>query len=106
RARGGDADGLRRRGRGGRPAPGFRLARRSGRAGGREVRAAAVRARDGGVRRPARQGRAGGDRKDARARWFVTLSGTVPAGDSPYLELQGLSPVGGLSLQPVRSEHG
>ena len=53
RARGRDADGLRRRGRGGRPAPGVRLARRAGRARGGEVRAAPVRAGDGGVRRPA-----------------------------------------------------
>ena len=48
RARGGDADGLRRRGRGRRPVPGVRLARRADRARRREVRAAAVRAGDGG----------------------------------------------------------
>ena len=53
RARGRDEDGLRRRGGRGRPAPGFRLARRAGRARRREVRAAPVRAGDGGVRRPA-----------------------------------------------------
>ena len=40
RARGGDADGLRRRGRGGRPGAGVRLARRADRARRREVRAA------------------------------------------------------------------
>ena len=57
RARGGDEDGLRRRDRGRRPVPGLRLPRRADRARRREVRAAAVRAGDGGVRRPARQRR-------------------------------------------------
>ena len=67
RPRGGDAHGLRRRGRGRRAAPGLRLARRSGRASGREVRAAALRAGDGGVRRPACQGRLGSDSTDGAA---------------------------------------
>ena len=51
RARGGDADGLRRRGRGGPAGAGLRLARRADRARRREVRAARVRAGDGAVRR-------------------------------------------------------
>ena len=55
RARGGDAHGLRRRGGRRRPGAGVRLARRADRARRREVRAAAVRARDGGVRDPARR---------------------------------------------------
>ena len=43
------------------PARRLRLPRRADRARGREVRAAAVRAGDGGVRRPARRRRARGD---------------------------------------------
>ncbi len=53
-----DADGLRRRGRGGAAVPGFRLARRSDRTRRRAVLAAAVRAGDGELRRAARRRRA------------------------------------------------
>ena len=66
RARGRDADGLRRRGRGRAPVPGVRLARRADRARRREVHAAAVRAGDGELRRPARRGRARGDQANGR----------------------------------------
>src|SRR4029077_7436905 len=52
------ADGLRRRGRGRAPVPGLRLARCAGRARGRAVLAAPVRAGDGELCRPARQRRA------------------------------------------------
>ena len=68
-ARGGHAHGLRRRDRGGRAGAGVRLARRAGRARGREVRAAALRAGDGGVRRAAPGRRARGDPPDGRPRW-------------------------------------
>ena len=65
-------DGLRRRGRGGPPAPGLRLARRSGRARGGEVRPAPVRAGDGGVRRPAPGRGLRGDHAHGREEWPLT----------------------------------
>src|SRR5204863_355838 len=66
RARGGDADGLRRRGRGRAPVPGVRLARCPDRARGREVLTAPVRAGDGELRRPARRRRARRDQANGR----------------------------------------
>ena len=66
--------GLRRRGGRGRPAPGVRLARRADRARGREVRADAVRAGDGGVRRPARRRRS---RRDPDERWAAPMATEV-----------------------------
>ena len=73
RARGDHADGLRRGDRGRRRRTGLRLARRAGRAGRREVHAAAVRAGDGGVRGAARGRRAGGDQADGRT-WLARSS--------------------------------
>ena len=61
RARGRDADGLRRRGRGGVQYGAFDWLDAPIERVGREVHAAAVRAGDGGVRRPARGRRARGD---------------------------------------------
>ena len=72
RARGRDEDGLRRRGGRGRPAPGLRLARRAGRARRREVRAAPLRAGDGGVRRPAPGGGLRGDHAHRGPEWRLT----------------------------------
>ena len=66
RARGGDADGLRRRGRGRAAGAGVRLPRRADRARRRQVRAARVRARDGAVRDPAARGRARGGQAHRR----------------------------------------
>ena len=65
-ARGDRADGLRRRGRGGDPVPGVRLARRADRARRVEVHAAAVRAGDGGVRRASRLRCPGSGAEDGR----------------------------------------
>ena len=51
---------------------GLRLARRAGRASGREVRAAPVRAGDGGVRRPAPGRGLRGDHAHGGAKWRLT----------------------------------
>jgi pyruvate/2-oxoglutarate/acetoin dehydrogenase E1 component len=75
RARGGHADGLRRRGGGSRPASGLRLARRADRARRRQVHAAAVCARDGGMGRSPRGGRAPGGPDDRRtSEWQLRSS--------------------------------
>ena len=77
RARGGRPHGLRRRDRGDRPGAVLRLPRRAGRARRREVHAAPVRARDGGVRHPARGRRARRDQADGRQGQYRPMASQV-----------------------------